>query len=118
MWPNLIPGDILQATEIPAQFLKPGMIAVFTNSANKNLIVHRVVKVRNLSTAIVVTSAGDRSGVDVGVSSFSSAEVVKTVTGVLRKGKYRKITAFMIPVSISPYILIRVHCTLVRKLMW
>ncbi|NOQ23229.1 MAG: hypothetical protein GQ565_11350 [Candidatus Aegiribacteria sp.] len=118
MWPNLIPGDILRAEECQAQNLKPGMIAVFAAEGGEHFIVHRVVSVRISSDNTVVQSAGDRSGLDEGQWRFISSDHVTMVTGVLRRGKYHNVGSLSIPMFLSPSLLVRIYCGIVRKLFW
>lgn len=116
MWPNLIPGDILRAVECPVENLRPGMIAVFSD--NGQLIVHRVIRVGNYSGLTVVTTAGDRSGLDSSKRCFDSSDRVTVVTGVLRKGAYRRVGCLVVPLFLSPSVVVRYQSAIVRRFMW
>jgi len=118
MWPNLIPGDILKAEDIPVAELKAGMIVVFPETDRNKHIVHRVLSVQNVSGEFVVESGGDRSGPDETQWYFASTDTITRVTGVLRQGHYRSIGSVSIPAVLSPPLLVRLHCGLVRKLLW
>ena len=118
MWPNLIPGDILKAEKIEVTDLRPGMIAVFPQSDSEDVIVHRVLKVRNSNSHVVVTSSGDRSGVDGDSRNFEGFHSVLQVTGVLRSGVYRQVSHLTIPLFLSPSAVVRFYCAVVRKLFW
>ncbi len=118
MWPNLIPGDILKAEECQIRDLKSGMIAVFPNEGRERFVVHRVVSVRDQSGMTLVIAAGDRSGVNDDDRNLKSSKMIRIVTGVLRRGKYRSVTRFSFPVLLSPAPVIRFYCTIVRKLFW
>ena len=118
MWPNLIPRDILKAEDIPVAELKAGMIAVFSKTDKELLIVHRVLSVRNLKNEFIVESGGDRSGPDEEEWHFASTDRIKKVTGVLRLGRYRVIGSVSIPVVLSPPLVVRVYCGIVRRLFW
>ena len=118
MWPNLIPGDILKAEDIPIKELEPGMIAVFSPADKEFRIVHRVLSVRKTDKEISVQSGGDRSGPDGSEWHFTPSDKIKTVTGVLRRGNYRRIGRLSIPADISPPLIVRLYCGIIRKLFW
>jgi hypothetical protein len=118
MWPNLIPGDILQVAECRSVDLKPGMIAVFPGNGKEQFIVHRVVRARNSFSGVVVTSAGDWSGIDNERSHFKHDDIVKKVTGVLRKGRYRSVTRFHVYAFLSRVPLSGIYCGIVRRFFW
>ena len=117
MWPNLIPRDILKAEDIPVVDLKAGMIAVFSKTDEFH-IVHRILSVRHFTDEIIVESGGDRSGPDEEKWHFASTDRVKIVTGVLRLGHYRDIRSVSIPVVLSPPLVVRLYCGIVRRLFW
>ncbi len=122
MWPNLIPGDVLKAEDIPVAELKPGMIAVFVKADEEQemelLVVHRVLDVHSADKKVTVRSGGDRSGPDEAVWHFQSSDRIKKVTAVLRRGSYRNIGSMLIPRIFSPSLVVRVHCGIVRRLFW
>ncbi len=118
MWPNLIPGDILKAEDIPVAELKAGMIAVFSKTEKELLIVHRVLSVHNTDKEVIVESGGDRSGPDEAAWHFHPSDRIKKVTAVLRRGSYRNIGSMLIPPLFSPALVVRVHCGMVRRLFW
>jgi hypothetical protein len=118
MWPNLIPGDILKAEDIPITELEPGMIAVFSKTDEELLIVHRVLGVHNSDKEVTVESGGDRSGPDGTEWHFDPEERITKATGVLRRGNYRRIGRLSIPAAISPSLIVRLHCGIVRRLFW
>lgn len=118
MWPNLIPGDILRAEDIPVTELKAGMIAVFSSTDEELLIVHRVLSVRNSDKEITVESGGDRSGPDESEWHFSHSERIRKIAGVLRRGNYHRIGSVSIPTSLSPPLVVRLYCGIIRRLFW
>ena len=118
MWPNLIPGDILKAEEIPVVELKPGMIAVFCKPNDKLLVVHRVLSVRNTDEGVTVESGGDRSGPDETEWCFSSSDRIRKVTRVLRRGNYRRVGHMSVPAVFSAPLVVRLYCGIVRRLFW
>ncbi|MCD4708732.1 MAG: hypothetical protein K8S62_13445 [Candidatus Sabulitectum sp.] len=118
MWPNLIPGDILEAEDIRVTELKAGMIAVFSTTDEELLIVHRVLSVRNSNEEVTVESGGDRSGSDESEWHFPPSDSIKKVTGVLRRGNYRRVGSISIPTSLSPSLVVRFYCGIVRRLFW
>jgi len=118
MWPNLIPGDILKAEDVPVAELKAGMIVVFSETDRENHIVHRLLSIRNADNKFVIKSGGDRSGPDNEPWYFASTDRIRRVTGVLRRGHYRSIGSISIPAVLSPPLLVRLYCGLVRKLFW
>ncbi len=118
MFPNLIPGDILSATEIKAFDLRPGMITVFRDEDGKNPVVHRVRCIRNLNSELLIATAGDNSGNDARVRRIAVDCSVTVVSGVLRKGRYRKITHFT-PVSpLNRRLVMRVYRFVVKFFFW
>lgn len=118
MWPNLIPGDILKAKDAPVTELKAGMIAVFSKPDKDFLIVHRVLSVRNTEEKITVESGGDRSGADEAEWHFTSRERIRIVTDVLRRGSYHSVGCISIPAALSPPLVVRFYCGIVRRLFW
>jgi hypothetical protein len=118
MWPNLIPGDILRSEMRRVTELRPGMIAVFPYGDGSTKRVHRVIRVRNYSGFVTVLSAGDRSGTDNIQGSFKAKHSLQVVNGVLRCGRYRKVTRFTIPPVFSPGIFVRLYCGIVRRFQW
>ena len=118
MWPNLIDGDILSASEIPVSEIRPGMITVFRDVDGKNPVVHRVNSVRNSKGAVFVTTAGDNSGKDICGRLLGSFDRVKVINGVLRKGRYRKITCFSLGWPLNCRLLVRFHRFVVKKCLW
>ncbi|MCK5131114.1 MAG: hypothetical protein KAR40_03055 [Candidatus Sabulitectum sp.] len=118
MWPNLIPGDILKAENIPVTELKAGMIAVFLKADEELFVVHRVLSVRKSNNEFVVESGGDRSGPDDAEWHFASIDRIKRVTAILRRGSYRSIGSVLIPLALSPSLVVRLHCGIVRRLFW
>ena len=118
MWPNLIPGDILKAEDIPVTELKSGDIAVFSKTGKDQLIVHRVLHIRNTDKGIAVKSGGDRSGPDEAEWHFFPLDRIKRVTGVLRRSNYRCIGGISIPSVLSPPLVVRLYCGFVRRLFW
>jgi len=118
MWPNLIPGDILKAREIPVAELEAGMIVVFPGTDRENPVVHRVLSIQNTNNELVIKSGGDRSGPDEAQWNFAPTDRIRMVTGVLRRGHYGRISSVSIPAVLSPSLLVRVYCGLVRRLFW
>ncbi len=118
MWPNLIPGDILKAEDIPVAELKAGMIAVFSREDNELLIVHRVLSIRKTRNEFIVESGGDRSGPDEAEWCFSISDRIKKVTCVLRRANYRRVGHISVPAVLSPPLVVRLHCGIVRRLFW
>lgn len=118
MWPNLIPGDILKTRLVPVNELKTGMIAVFPNEKEIGKIVHRIVSIRNCNGFFLVRTAGDKSGVDMRPYELTGECKLKTVTGVLRRGKYRRCTAFILPESVASDFFVRLLCRIVRRVLW
>lgn len=118
MWPNLIDGDILSAREIPASEIRPGMITVFRDADGKNPVVHRVRAARNSMNTVFVTTSGDNSGKDAYARVISQLDKVTVVNGVLRIGRYRKITRFYLCKPLNCRFLVRLHRFLVRNWMW
>lgn len=118
MWPNLIPGDILRVEKCQVRNLKPGMIAVFFNTDTKLFIVHRVISFQTLSANTIVQSGGDRSGLDEMKWHLKSSDSILRITGVLRGGRYESVRSLSVPVFLSPSLLVRLHCGIVRKLFW
>ena len=118
MWPNLIPGDVLRAEEIPVAELKAGMIAVFFKAEEELLVVHRVLSVQDSDKEVIVESGGDRSGPDDTPWHFLASDRIKKVTAVLRRGSYRSIGSVLIPSVFSPSLVVRLHCSVVRRLFW
>ena len=118
MWPNLIPGDILKAEDIRVTELEPGMIAVFSKTDEEFLIVHRVLGVQQSDKEVTVESGGDRSGPDGTEWHFAHSDSIKKVTGVLRRGDYRRISNISIPAALSPPLIVRLYCGIVRRLFW
>lgn len=118
MWPNLISGDVLRAEDIPVTELRIGMIAVFLNTEEELLVVHRVLSVQDSGKEVIVESGGDRSGPDEAAWHFHPSDRIKKVTAVLRRGSYRSIGSMLIPSLLSPALVVRVHCGIVRRLFW
>jgi len=118
MWPNLIPGDILKTQIMKADQLRPGMIAVLPIHGECNSIVHRIRTVRNFQGSIVVSTYGDRAGKDFALSVLHSSDRIKAVCGVLRGGRYRKITRWRIPAFLSTEFSVRLACRIVRRVFW
>ncbi len=118
MWPNLVPGDILKAEDIPVVELKAGMIAVFSKADKELLIVHRVLSTRKTRNEFIVESGGDRSGPDEEEWHFSTSDRIKKVTSVLRRGNYRRVGDISVPAVLSPPLVVRLHCGIVRRLFW
>ena len=118
MWPNLIPGDILKAEEIPVAELKAGMIAVFSKPDKELFIVHRILSIRKSRNEFIFESGGDRSGPDEAEWRFSSSDRIKKVTCVLRRGNYRAVGHISVPAVFSPPLVVRLYCGIVRRLFW
>jgi len=118
MWPNLIPGDILRASECHASDLRPGMIAVFPGDEVSRFIVHRVARVWNYSGTVVVVSAGDRSGLDDERRLLNPCDTVKIVKGVLRKGRYRCVTSIRVSPELFTMPFAKIYCGIVRRFFW
>ena len=118
MWPNLIPGDVLRSLEIRVTSLKPGMIAVFNGSNSTVHVVHRVLRVHKTKDEIIVKSGGDRSGPDDGIWHFQFSDQIISVTGVLRRGRYRTVSNVSVSELLSPSIVVRIYNRIIRKLFW
>lgn len=119
MWPTFIPGDILRAREVPARSVLPGQILVLEGRGPEMPVVHRLVQVTvNSPDSMTLLAAGDRGGDDL-PREIPSEATVPVVTGVLRRGFWKK-PARRPPGLISrlPYSLVRLHCALVRRLCW
>ena len=118
MWPELIPGDILRAIRVLPAELNPDEIIVL-NYRSENPVVHRLISIeKGSNNDIELHTAGDRSGADTPTCIFKNEELLKVI-GVLRKGRWK--TPGEKPFQLTsqiPGIIVRVHCKLVRKLLW
>ncbi len=118
MWPNLIPGDILRTRPTEARLLRPGMVAVLPVLDEGKSIVHRIRTVRNFSGSVIVSTYGDRGGKDPDPFIIPSGCSVAEVNGVLRKGRYRKITRWFVPGFLSCKFAVMIFCWIVRRIFW
>ena len=117
MWPALIPGDILRAGEIPADRLEAGQVAVLGRKSGFP-VVHRVTGVRRApSGGTVLFTAGDRSGPD-RPSTVEPEGLVAVVTGVLVRGRYRKVPPKRSWAGAVPVCIVRWHCAIARRTRW
>ena len=94
------------------------MIAVFHETDGSGPTVHRVVSVRNFPGFTVVATAGDLSGMDSPRRITGGDQVLRVVTGVLRRGRYRKVTGLRFPGRKCPRRLIGLWCGIVRRFFW
>lgn len=118
MWPNLIPGDILSVEDIPLNEVCPGMIIAFRTENREETVVHRVRTVRNYRGRVCVGTCGDSSGKDSSFLLDSGERTVKSVRGVLRRGRYRAPGSAKLPETGFWLLVRRLHCSIVRRLFW
>ena len=118
MWPNLIPFDILSSKYVAARDLKPGMIVVFPNKYGSGFHVHRILSIRNFPSGIVVKSCGDSSGIDEDFLIMNHQGMIRIVNGVLRAGRYRLVSSFVIPCFSMREALVTLYNRIVRRIFW
>ncbi len=117
MWPALIPGDILRAVETPADRVLPGQVAVLGRGKGSP-VVHRVTGVRRTpSGGVELFTAGDRSGPDE-PSTLEPETLLAVITGVLVRGRYRKVPHGRPWARLAPGWMVRWHCAIARRIRW
>ena len=117
MWPALIPGDILRAREKEATELLPGQVVVLGMDTEKPF-VHRVVRIEPSDAgAIVLYTAGDRSGPDLPLPMEPGAKI-PVVIGVLVRGRYRAVARRMPCAGLVPPRVVGLFCGIARRTRW
>ncbi len=119
MWPALVPGDILRAEKNRAAAVNPGDIVVVDSPSDGRPVVHRLLRKRETPDGgVVLYTAGDRGGPDPPLEVDRENEVL-VVSGLLRRGRWRKPPGkYPRWVSGLPGTAVRLHCALVRRLLW
>lgn len=117
MWPNLIPGDMLKTAYVDLSGLRPGMIIVFPWEKTGSFAVHRIRTIRSVPDGTILGTAGDYSGMDDFYLRAGEEQLFRIVTGVLRRGKYRKVTGFRAWPFAGPR-LARLSLSLARRFLW
>jgi len=118
MWPTLISNDILRTERSAASELTCGSIVVLPEKNGKQ-VVHRLISISVKSRdTVLLSTAGDRSGDDDPLQVDADREILE-VTAVLRRGKWKRPGRKpLLPVSLIPLCVIRLHCRLIRKFDW
>ena len=119
MWPCLVPGDVLRAERAPVEELSPGDVIVLEPNCDRP-VVHRLTDLsRKPSGELELCTAGDRSGPDGKPFSTATGAELLRVTGVLRQGRWKRLSGPPSRVfSLTPGILVRLHCCIVRRFLW
>lgn len=118
MWPALVPGDILRAVRTGAEAAEPGDLVVVDSPSGGRPVVHRLLRKRETTDRVELHTAGDRGGPDQPLIMDRKDEFL-VVSGLLRRGRWRKPPGKYPPwVSGLPGTVVRLHCALVRRLLW
>ena len=118
MWPNLFPGDFLRTEWTEACRIERSRIIVFPDAGGDGFVVHRVRWVRYFREKLILATEGDSSGRDDFLLELSPSCPIRVVTGVLRRGNYRPVMHFRIPICLRRRRVMELSARLARLYYW